>query len=241
MRVTYQGGFMRTNMLALLFAVVMLVPGMAVAQGVALSGTVTSAEEGNMEGVLVNAKRVGSNMTITVVSDDKGRYQFPATKLEPGKYALSIRAAGYDLARRAMVDVSAGGGAQTDLKLIRARDLAAQLTNAEWLYSMPGDDAQKRALLGCVTCHSLERIVRSKYDADGFLQTIARMGTYANQSTPLLPQRAPRSSLRSSRKRSARSRSLNKKSPPIRRIIRRALISLLPSTRRTSARRRSIT
>ena len=180
---------MRIKFLSLLLLVFAFVPIMAAAQSVALSGVVSSAEEGNMEGVLVNARRAGSNMTVTVVTDDKGRYQFPASKLEPGKYALSIRAVGYDLARRAIVEVAAGGGAQTDLKLIRARDLAAQLTNAEWLYSMPGEDQQKRALLGCVTCHTLERIVRSKYDADGFLQTIARMGTYANQSTPLHPQR----------------------------------------------------
>ena len=44
----------------------------------ALGGQVTSAEEGAMEGVLVSAKRAGSNMTITVVSDEKGRYSFPA-------------------------------------------------------------------------------------------------------------------------------------------------------------------
>ncbi len=171
------------------FALVLSVPFMAAAQSVALSGTVSSAEEGNMEGVLVNARRTGSNMTVTVVTDDKGRYQFPATKLEPGKYALSIRAVGYDLARRAMVDVAAGGGAQSDLKLIRTRDLASQLTNAEWLQSLPGAETDKRPLLGCVTCHTLERIFRSKYDAEGFMRTIARMATYANQSTPLNPQR----------------------------------------------------
>lgn len=166
-----------------------LLPFTALAQPVALSGVVSSAEEGAMEGVLVNARRTGSNRTVTVVTDDKGRYQFPADRLEQGKYTLSIRAAGYDLARRAMVEVAAGGGAQTDLRLIRARDLASQLTNAEWLHSMPGQEQDKRALLGCVTCHTLERIVRSKYDTDGFLQTIARMATYANQSTPLQPQR----------------------------------------------------
>ena len=141
-----------------------------------------------MEGVLVSAKRAGSNMTTTVVTDDKGRYTIPANRVEAGKYTLSIRAVGYDLARRAIVDV-ASNSAQADLKLIKTRDIASQLTNAEWLHSMPGEDNQKRPLLGCVTCHTLERIVRSKYDTDGFLRTIARMSTYANQSTPINPQR----------------------------------------------------
>jgi virginiamycin B lyase len=64
---------MKARFLPLLLWVLALVPVMAAAQGVALSGMVSSAEEGNMEGVLVNAKRAGSNMTITVVTDDKGR------------------------------------------------------------------------------------------------------------------------------------------------------------------------
>ena len=177
--------------LLLVFAAVTLFPSalLAQSQATALAGQVSSAEESAMEGVLVSARRAGANFTITVVTDAQGRYQFPAAKLEAGKYTLTIRAVGYDLARRALVDVTAGSTAQADLKLIRARDLAAQLTNAEWLYSMPGTDQQKRALQGCVTCHTLERIVRSKYDTDGFLQTVQRMGTYANQSTPLQPQR----------------------------------------------------
>ena len=50
-----------------------------------------------MEGVLVSAKKAGSTITITVVSDKDGRFSFPASKLEPGQYALRIRAIGYDL------------------------------------------------------------------------------------------------------------------------------------------------
>ena len=44
----------------------------------ALSGQVSSAEEGAMEGVLVSAKKAGATITITVVSDKDGRYSFPA-------------------------------------------------------------------------------------------------------------------------------------------------------------------
>ena len=38
----------------------------------ALSGQVSSSEEGAMEGVLVSAKKEGSTITTTVVSNDKG-------------------------------------------------------------------------------------------------------------------------------------------------------------------------
>jgi streptogramin lyase len=155
----------------------------------ALSGQVSSTEEGAMEGVLVSAKLAGSNKTITVVSDAKGQYVFPASRLEPGKYAVTIRAAGYDLAGPSSVEVSAKGGATSDLKLVRTKDLAAQLTNGEWLASAPGTMTQKRPLLSCVGCHTISRITQSKLDADGFVHTIQRMGTYANQSTFIRPQK----------------------------------------------------
>src|SRR5260221_5238020 len=151
----------------------------------ALTGTVSSAEEGAMEGVLVSAKKAGSTITVTVVSDAQGRYRFPAAKLTPGKYSLSVRAVGYQLAGSAQVNVPA----QKDLKLKLASDLASQLSNGEWMASMPGTDQQKGQLLNCVGCHTLERVARSRYDADTFTKTILpRMQAYVNQSIPQHPQ-----------------------------------------------------
>ena len=72
-----------------------LLPTSARAQ--VLNGQVTSTEEGNMEGVLVSAKKDGGTVTVTVVSDAKGQYGFPAGRLTAGKYTISARAAGYDL------------------------------------------------------------------------------------------------------------------------------------------------
>src|SRR5262245_46221294 len=63
----------------------------------AIAGRVTSMQEGAMEGVLVSAKRADSTVTVTVVSDAQGRYRFPVDRLQPGTYALRIRAVGYDL------------------------------------------------------------------------------------------------------------------------------------------------
>ena len=161
----------------------------ASAQADALAGTVTSAEEGAMEGVLVSARREGSNKTITVVSDEKGRYRFPAARLEPGKYAIAIRAIGYDLVGAPAPQVTVKGAATADLKLVKTKDLAAQMSNAEWLHSAPGTFQQKRPLLSCVGCHTLDKITRSRLDGDGFVKTIQRMATYANQSTLLNPQK----------------------------------------------------
>jgi virginiamycin B lyase len=153
-----------------------------------LSGRVTSAEDGAMEGVLVSAKRDGSTITVTVVSDAQGRYRFPAKRLAPGRYALRVRAVGYELESPLMVTVT-NKGTESDLKLKKAADFAAQLSNGEWLASMPGTDRQKDLLLNCVGCHTLERVVRSRYDADAFMKTVLpRMQGYVNQSIPQHPQ-----------------------------------------------------
>ena len=61
-----------------------------------------------MEGVVVNARRDGANFTVSVVSDAQGQYSFPRTHLEPGKYAITIRAVGYDLTDPGPAVVAAG-------------------------------------------------------------------------------------------------------------------------------------
>jgi virginiamycin B lyase len=154
----------------------------------ALMGTVTAGPEA-LEGVLVSVRKSGSTITVTVVSDKDGHYSFPAARLEPGAYALRIRAVGYDLDGPAQVSVVADKTTTADLALRAAKDIASQLSNAEWLASLPGTDAQKGQLLNCVGCHTLARPLNSKYTADEFLTMILpRMQGYVNQSMPLHPQ-----------------------------------------------------
>ena len=154
---------------------------------IALTGRVSSDKEGAMEGVLVGAKKDGSTITINVVSNDKGRYTFPSSKLSPGHYALKIRAVGYELDGPKTVSI-ASGAATADIKLRPTSNLTAQLTNSEWLDSMPGTDAQKRFLLDCTSCHTVERIARSTHSADEFEQIFQRMSLYSPGSTPTHPQ-----------------------------------------------------
>jgi virginiamycin B lyase len=160
-----------------------------IVNGQALTGLVRSTEEGPLEGVLVSAQRVNTPVTVTVGSDTSGRYSFPGARLEPGRYTIRVRATGYDLQDSGTVDIAAGKTASADLKLTKTKDLASQLSNAEWLLSMPGSDDQKSFLLNCVNCHRLDFITRSRHTSAEFIQVMERMSAYANQSTPLKPQR----------------------------------------------------
>ena len=134
-----------------------------------LSGQVSSAEEGNMEGVLVSAKMEGSTVTTTVVSDAQGHFRFPAGRLAPGHYNLKIRAGGYDLDSPTSIDITAGKDLTADLKIKKTSNLASQLTNSDWIASFPGTPAQKASVGGCTHCHTLERIARSQHDSEEFM------------------------------------------------------------------------
>jgi virginiamycin B lyase len=157
----------------------------------ALSGIVSSTEEGAMEGVLVTVKQAGSKRATTVVSGRDGRYQFPRARLEPGGYAVAIRAVGYDLASEPSVSVGAAGTTTANLTLRKTRNLGAQLTNSEWLASFPGTDQQRASVRGCAHCHTLELVTRSKHNAEAFAKVVERMAGYPPLAFPLMPQRTP--------------------------------------------------
>ena len=156
----------------------------------ALVGHISSEVEGSMEGVLVSAGRVGSAVTVTVVSDGEGHYAFPASRLQPGKYRLAIRAVGYEMDDPGEVEVAAPP-TLVDLKLHKTQHLASQLTSAEWLLSVPGTREQKNALFRCAACHQLTPVVKNHYSASEWLPTLTRMMTWQGPSTMSEPVAPP--------------------------------------------------
>ena len=144
----------------------------------ALSGQVTSAEEGPMEGVLVSAKKDGSTITITVVTDAKGEYSFPADRLAAGHYARSPPG------RSATISSRAQGGRPSrpadrrpTSSSSKTKNLVNQLSNAEWLQSAPRPrQPQDQHGGACVSCHTLQRVFASTHDAEEFKALFKRMG-----------------------------------------------------------------
>jgi streptogramin lyase len=154
----------------------------------AITGQVTSDAEGAMEGVVVTAHKDGSIVTVSVMTDAQGHYMFPESRLEPGHYTLAIRAVGYDLSAPAATDVAADKTATVGLKLDKTKNLAHQLTNAEWVMSIPGTEEQKAQLLNCTSCHTMERVMRSTHNADEWTHVVQRMMGYGAVSQPVKPQ-----------------------------------------------------
>ena len=180
---------MRKVRIGLLLGVASFLAGAPAGFAAVLSGQVASAKEGAMEGVLISAKKDGSTVTTTVVSDARGQFSFPADRLSPGRYAITIRAFGYEIDGPKTVDVNASENATAMIRLVPARDLTLQMTNAEWLASAPGDLAIKKRAFGCGQCHTLARPLMSTYTAEDFATKIMpRMANYASQAYPQLIQ-----------------------------------------------------
>jgi virginiamycin B lyase len=158
----------------------------------ALTGSVRSEAEGPMEGVLVSAKRVGGTITVTVVSDKQGRYSIPGSRLAPGEYQLSIRAIRYDSANPRMVATVGKTKSEADIKLNQTSDLASQLSDVEWLMSIPGTYEQKQNLfINCAFCHTLTPVLKSTYDAAGWMTTLVRMRNWIPASFLAKPILSP--------------------------------------------------
>jgi len=158
----------------------------------ALTGVVSSQADGPMEGVLVGAKRAGSTISTWVVSNAQGQYSFPRDRMEPGHYAISIRAVGYELPATS-VDLK-GDATRLDLpltKIGRPMKIATQMSNAELIMSAPGPAGQRNALGGCVNCHTLQRVFFSHFEPLEMSEVAARMPRHTNNSSPMHPWYRP--------------------------------------------------
>src|SRR4029453_3767181 len=184
---------MRARLMVAVAAAAMLLPPIAHAGPTkgeaALTGIVSSEAERKMEGVVVTARGAKSIVEVSVTTDAGGRYAFPQDRLQPGEYTLSARAVGYDIATPAKATVSSIEPATADIKLKKTKNLAGQLSNAEWMMSFPGTEEQKAPLLNCVGCHTLERIARSTHDAEEWTHVITRLRGYGAVSQPIKPPR----------------------------------------------------
>ena len=106
-------------------------PAMAQNHGpAALTGTVSSPEEGKMEGVVVSAKRPGSTIMVSVSTNAQGQYSFPQDRLAPGAYDITIRAVGYTLKPTAAT-IQSGGSTQLDLSAREGRAGRSRPSNVQ--------------------------------------------------------------------------------------------------------------
>ena len=78
-----------------------------------------------------------------MVSNAKGEFSFPANKLARRRLcAQRSRPRATTSTGPKSVTLAGGKPASLDVKLVKTKNLAAQLSNLEWILSVPGTDAR---------------------------------------------------------------------------------------------------
>jgi streptogramin lyase len=118
----------------------------------------------------VSAKLQGGPVTVSVFTDENGKYFFPPLH-EVGRYVVTAQAVGYG---RAMSTLDIGNGVQrADLRLHVIENALLQLSGWQQLTALPEDTREQRrgkAILvrRCMNCHQTSRIFARRFDERGW-------------------------------------------------------------------------
>jgi virginiamycin B lyase len=154
------------------------------------NGIVRSAKGTLLEGIAVQLVSQKNSIRTTVYTNQDGRYEFP--KLETGWYTFRIaRPLEYKPYQRDAVWID-GASSIDDVVLERVTDseflpptpeILAQLTDAEWLYNLPGTVQEKKIFSDtCGSgCHNYHQSLRDRFDEKGWSLMLDRMTQYAGR------------------------------------------------------------
>src|SRR5262245_61736042 len=141
-----------------------------------LSGRVVSSSGQPLAGIPVRAHRENSNIAVSVYTNSRGDYVFPAwSDLSAGAYSIGVNLPDFEPVKREAVALSAAKTARVDFTLQSRQPSIADATASEIVAALPGTDEQKHLLIQCDNCHSLQFGLRTARTKDGWVQIIRRM------------------------------------------------------------------
>src|SRR5947207_10351739 len=153
-------------------------------------GVVRSSKGTLLEGIAMQVVSHKNAIRTTVYSNQDGKYEFP--KLETGWYTLRVaRPLEYKPYQRDDVWIDESTSVD-EIVLERVTDseflpptpeILAQLTDAEWLYNVPGTVQEKKIFSDtCGSgCHNYQQSLRDRFDEKGWSLMLDRMTLYAGR------------------------------------------------------------
>jgi len=169
---------MRMRSMLLATAAVMATTSFAFAADQQLSGSISAASGGKLDGVVVSAKKDGSTITTSVYTDAQGDYYFPP--MAEGKYKVWAQTLGFERSD-AQVDLAANKRQDLTLKTITDAETKWRQLPGELVFaSLPEDNAEdvhmKQILHNnCNGCHVPSYILQFKFDQQGWSRVIDLM------------------------------------------------------------------
>jgi len=153
-------------------------------------GVVRSSQDFPIEGVMVQLISQKNSIRTTVYSNQLGQYEFP--KLDAGQYTLRTpRPLEFRRYLKEAVPID-GATKLGDIVLERVSDseflpptpdILSQISDAEWLYNLPGTGQEKKIFANvCGTgCHTYQMAFRSRFDERSWRLILKRMLGYGGR------------------------------------------------------------
>ena len=146
----------------------------SVADAATITGTVTGPDGTPFRGAFVQARNGATKITVSVLSDTKGRYQVP--DLPAGEYRLAIRAPGYKSDPRSGIKLTAEQNAAADFALQQGLVRWSDISMVQGAKLLPDVRGKEVFFSNCTACHGFEsRMASVKRDADGWRDRVNYM------------------------------------------------------------------
>ena len=144
------------------------------ADAATVSGTVKGPDGTPFRGAFVQARHAGLKMTVSVLTDNQGRYF--AENLPAGDYRIGVRSIGYRADVRAGVKLAADQNASFDFALTAVPVRWSDLTIAQGAALLPEARGKKTLMENCMSCHGFQsRMAATIRDEDGWRDRVSFM------------------------------------------------------------------
>ena len=137
------------------------------ASAATISGTVVGPDGAPMRAVFVQARHPGMKMTVSVLTDNQGKYFVES--LPAGDYDVSIRATGYKADPKPGMKLSADQNASQDFRLQTALIDWTDISIYQGLQLLPDARGKQMLAANCLGCHGFQsKMAAFRHDQDGW-------------------------------------------------------------------------
>jgi hypothetical protein len=142
-----------------------------------LGGRITTSGKQGVSGIPIRAHRDDTNITVSVYTNSRGEYSFPAwSDLSSGSYSVAIVLPDFEPVNREGVTLTAGKTVRLDLTLQPRQPSIADATGAEIAMGEPGTDDQRFLLTQCDNCHTLQWALRKPHTKEEWVKIVRSLG-----------------------------------------------------------------
>ena len=145
-----------------------------IADAATITGTVTGPDGAPFRGAFVQARHAGLKMTVSVLSDNQGRYV--VENLPAGDYRLLVRTVGYKADVKAGVKLDADQNMSHDFALQKAPIRWTDISIDQGRVLLPEARGKKTLFDNCMSCHGFQsRMAATVRDEDGWRDRVSFM------------------------------------------------------------------